>query len=44
MVGQVPLNHDAFDTLSTLIVTAGKGPRSGDVVDRATMRASQSFP
>ena len=38
------LNDDVIDTLYTLIVTAGNGPRVSDGVDQATVRASQSFP
>jgi Domain of unknown function (DUF4331) len=38
------LNDDVIDKLYMLIVTAGNGPRVGDGVDQATVRASQSFP
>ena len=38
------LNDDAIDTLYTFIVSADNGPRVGDGVDQATVRASQSFP
>ena len=38
------LNDDVIDTMYTLIVTAGNGPRVSDGVDQATVRASQSFP
>jgi hypothetical protein len=37
-------NDDVFDTLYTLYVTAGQGPRVNDGVDQATVRASNSFP
>jgi hypothetical protein len=38
------LNDDAIDTLYTLIVNAGQGPRVEDGVAQATVRASRSFP
>jgi hypothetical protein len=38
------LNDDVIDTLYTLIVNAGHGPRVSDGVDQATVRASQNFP
>jgi hypothetical protein len=38
------LNDDVFDTLYTLYVTGGQGPRVNDGVDQATVRASNSFP
>jgi hypothetical protein len=37
-------NDDVFDTLYTLYVTAGQGPRVSDGVDQATVRASRDFP
>jgi hypothetical protein len=38
------LNDDAMDTIYTLLVNAGKGPRISDGVDRATVSASDVFP
>jgi hypothetical protein len=38
------LNDDAVDTMATLVMTAGNGPRISDGVDQATVRASRSFP
>jgi Domain of unknown function (DUF4331) len=38
------LNDDVMDTLFTLLVNAGNGPRIRDGVDQATMPASCSFP
>jgi hypothetical protein len=38
------LNDDVMDTLYTLLVNAGHGPRIRDGVDRATMPASRTFP
>jgi hypothetical protein len=38
------LNDDVMDTLFTLLVNAGTGPRIRDGVDQATMPASCSFP
>jgi hypothetical protein len=38
------LNDDAVDTNLTFVVTGGNGPRISDGVDRATVRASDSFP
>ncbi|MBV9793595.1 MAG: hypothetical protein JO016_06600, partial [Actinobacteria bacterium] len=37
-------NDDAMDTLFTLLVNAGKGPRISDGVDRPTRLASTTFP
>ena len=37
-------NDDVMDTLYTLLVNAGGGPRIGDGVDRATAPASRAFP
>jgi hypothetical protein len=37
-------NDDAMDTLFTLLVNAGHGPRISDGVDRATRPAGQTFP
>ncbi|MBV9354049.1 MAG: hypothetical protein JO023_00850, partial [Chloroflexi bacterium] len=41
--GRTP-NHNVMDTLYTLLVNAGDGPRIGDGVDRATAPASNVFP
>jgi len=38
------LNDDVMDTVFTLLVNAGKGPRIRDGVDQATMPASRKFP
>src|SRR5215211_1410045 len=38
------LNDDVMDTLFTLLVNAGTGPRIRDGVDQATMPASCTFP
>jgi hypothetical protein len=38
------LNDDVMDTLYTLLVNAGNGPRISDGVDRATVPASDVFP
>jgi hypothetical protein len=38
------LNDDAMDTLFTLLVNAGHGPRISDGVDRPSKLASQAFP
>jgi len=38
------LNDDVMDTLYTLLINAGKGPRISDHVDQATQRASFIFP
>jgi hypothetical protein len=38
------LNDDAMDTLFTLLINAGNGPRVRDGVDRATMPAAPTFP
>jgi hypothetical protein len=38
------LNDDVMDTLFTLLVNAGNGPRIRDGVDQATMPASCAFP
>lgn len=38
------LNDDVMDTLYTLLINAGNGPRISDGVDRATMPASDAFP
>ena len=38
------LNDDVMDTLFTLLVNAGNGPRIRDGVDQATMPASCTFP
>jgi hypothetical protein len=37
-------NDDVMDTLYTLLVNAGRGPRIGDGVDRATTPATGAFP
>jgi hypothetical protein len=42
--GGRPLNDDIMDTLLTLLVNAGHGPRISDGVDQATAPASPSFP
>jgi Domain of unknown function (DUF4331) len=41
--GRAP-NDDVMDTLFTLLVNAGNGPRIRDGVDQATMPASRTFP
>jgi Domain of unknown function (DUF4331) len=38
------LNHDVMDTLYTLLINAGHGPRISEGVDRATQPASDVFP
>jgi Domain of unknown function (DUF4331) len=38
------LNDDVMDTLFTLLVNAGNGPRIRDGVDQATMPAARMFP
>ena len=38
------LNDDVMDTLRTLLINAGKGPRIRDGVDQATVRATETFP
>jgi hypothetical protein len=38
------LNDDVIDTLYTLLINAGKGPRISDGVDEATQPASGVFP
>lgn len=38
------LNHDAMDTLYTLLINAGKGPRISDGVDQPTVPARDVFP
>jgi hypothetical protein len=38
------LNDDAMDTLYTLLINAGTGPRIRDGVDQATMPAGRTFP
>lgn len=38
------LNDDVMDTIFTLLINAGNGPRIRDGVDQATMPASRSFP
>lgn len=38
------LNDDAMDTLYTLLINAGKGPRISDGVHQATVPASDVFP
>jgi hypothetical protein len=37
-------NDDVMDTLYTLLVNAGRGPRIGDGVDRATAPATRTIP
>lgn len=37
-------NHDVMDTLYTLLVNAGRGPRISDGVDLATVPATRVFP
>jgi Domain of unknown function (DUF4331) len=37
-------NDDVMDTLYTLLINAGGGPRIGDGVDRATAPATRAFP
>jgi hypothetical protein len=41
--GRAP-NDDVMDTIFTLLVNAGNGPRIRDGVDRATRPASRTFP
>ena len=41
--GRTP-NHDTVDSLLTLYINAGKGPRIKDGVDRPTQLAGDSFP
>ncbi len=38
------LNDDMMDTLYTLLINAGNGPRIGDGVDQATAPAARTFP
>jgi hypothetical protein len=38
------LNDDVMDTLYTLLISAGQGPRISDGVDQATQPASDVFP
>ena len=38
------LNDDVMDTLYTLLINAGNGPRISDGVDQATVPASDVFP
>jgi hypothetical protein len=38
------LNENVMDTIYTLLVNAGNGPRISDGVDRATQLASKVFP
>jgi hypothetical protein len=38
------INDDVMDTIFTLLVNGGNGPRISDGVDRATLPASRSFP
>jgi hypothetical protein len=38
------LDHDVMDTLLTLLVNSGKGPRISDGVDQPAVPASRSFP
>lgn len=38
------LNDDMMDTLDTLLINGGNGPRISDGVDQATQPASQVFP
>jgi Domain of unknown function (DUF4331) len=38
------LNDDAMDTLFTLLINGGNGPRIRDGVDQATMPAARTFP
>jgi hypothetical protein len=38
------LNDDVMDTLFTLLINAGSGPRISDGVDRASRPASTTFP
>ena len=38
------LNDDVMDTLFTLLINAGNGPRIRDGVDQATMPATRTFP
>ena len=41
--GRAP-NDDVMDTLFTLLINAGNGPRIRDGVDQATMPAARTFP
>jgi Domain of unknown function (DUF4331) len=38
------INDDVMDTIFTLLVNGGNGPRISDGVDRATMPGSRTFP
>ena len=38
------LNEDVMDTLYTILINAGNGPRISDGVDQATKPASDVFP
>ena len=38
------LNDDVIDTLLTVMVNGGKGPRISDGLDHATVTASRVFP
>jgi hypothetical protein len=38
------LNDDVMDTIFTLLINAGNGPRIRDGVDQATMPATRAFP
>jgi hypothetical protein len=38
------LNDDVMDTIFTLLVNGGNGPRISDGVDRPTLLASRAFP
>ena len=38
------LNDDVMDTIFTLLINAGNGPRIRDGVDQATMPAARTFP
>ena len=38
------LNDDVMDTLYTLMINGGNGPRISDGVDQATVPASRTFP
>jgi Domain of unknown function (DUF4331) len=42
--GARSLNENVMDTIYTLLVNAGNGPRISDGVDRATVPASEDFP
>jgi len=44
MCGGRSLNDDVMDTLYTLLINAGNGPRVSDGMDRATVPASDVFP